>query len=304
MLLDRFKALLQDPPPAMAFEISEAGIAAARINGRAELEFRPFKPGTLSVSPMKENIVDPDDFTLAVRSLAGAQPARKRKDVALILPDYSARVVELDFDDFPSDPKAQLALLRLRLKRGLPFDVESAAVSYWAQPAADKKTEVVVAVAPLEIVSRYEAPFRAAGMYPGLVTTSSLAALNLVPATGLVAVAKLAGRVLSVMIANLGALRLVRCLELPSTDLEEVAGVLIPTFAFVEDNLGRKPERLMLCGFGARAGEAGRRFRDELGVEAEPLQSPLGTPGEHNAGLLGYLRSIGRNVQAEAAGKN
>ena len=35
MLLDRLKLLLQDPPPAMAFEISEAGIAAARIEARA-----------------------------------------------------------------------------------------------------------------------------------------------------------------------------------------------------------------------------------------------------------------------------
>ena len=51
-------------------------------------------------------------------------------------------------------------------------------MSYCAQPAADKKLDVVVAVAPLEIVARYEAPFRAAGMNPGLVTTSCLAALR------------------------------------------------------------------------------------------------------------------------------
>ena len=31
----------------MAFEISEAGIAAARIGARAELDFHPLKPGTL-----------------------------------------------------------------------------------------------------------------------------------------------------------------------------------------------------------------------------------------------------------------
>jgi Tfp pilus assembly PilM family ATPase len=48
------------------------------------------------------------------------------------------------------------------------------------QPAEGKKFDVVVVVAPLEVISRYEAPFRAAGMNPGLVTTSSLAALNLV----------------------------------------------------------------------------------------------------------------------------
>ena len=34
---------------------------------------------------------------------------------------------------------------------------------------------------------------------------------------------------------------------------------------------------------------------EELGVEVEPLRSPLGTPGENNAGLMGYLRSVARN---------
>ena len=62
----------------MAFEISEAGIAAARIGARAELDFQPLKPGTLSVSPLKENVLDPDEFAAAVRALAGAQAARKR----------------------------------------------------------------------------------------------------------------------------------------------------------------------------------------------------------------------------------
>src|SRR2546430_2117624 len=113
-MLDPIKALLIDPPPAMAFEVSEAGIAAARITSRAELDFQPFKPGTLSVSPVKENVEDPDEFVMTVRSLSATQAARKRKDVAIILPDYSARISVLDFDQFPSDPKEQATLIRFR----------------------------------------------------------------------------------------------------------------------------------------------------------------------------------------------
>ena len=69
-MLDKLKSLLQDPPPSMAFEISEAGIAADRIGARAELEWHPLKSGTLAVSPLKENVVDSDEFTSAVRALA------------------------------------------------------------------------------------------------------------------------------------------------------------------------------------------------------------------------------------------
>jgi type IV pilus assembly protein PilM len=280
----------------MAFEISEAGIAAARISSRAELEFRPLKPGTLSVSPLKENVVDPDEFAMAVRALSGTQAAgRKRKDVALILPDYSTRVAVLDFDEFPDDPKEQLSLIRFRIKRSVPFDVESAVVSYFAQPPVEKKVDVVSVVAPLEIVARYETPFRMAGMVPGFVTTSAIAALELAPEDGLSVIAKITGHALSVLVRQGGALKLVRCVELPSNALDDVAAVLLPTFVYVEDNLGARPGKLILCGFGPQMDEAQHRFSEELGVETEPLRSPLGTPGENNAGLLGYLRSIARN---------
>jgi type IV pilus assembly protein PilM len=294
-MFDSLKSLLEDPPPAMAFEVSEAGIAAARIGARAELAFVPLRAGTLAVSPVKENVIDPDEFVAAVRSLAGTQAARRRKDAALILPDFSARISVLDFDNFPKDPKEQASLIRFRLKRSVPFDVETAALSYWAQPGSKGKTDVVVVMAPLEIVSRYEAPFRTAGMKPGLVTTSSLAALELAPEAGLSVLAKLSGRVLTVLVREGIQLKLVRCLELPSASLEDIAAVLVPTFVYVEDNLGRRAEKLYLCGFGADEQEAEIAFGVELGVEVEPLRSPLGTPGENNAGLLGYLRSIAKN---------
>src|SRR3982750_3210584 len=134
MFLDKLKAVFQEPPPAMAFEISEAGIAAARIGARAELDFYPLKPGTLSISPLKENVIDPDEFTMAVRAVANSQSSRKRKDVALILPDFCTRMAVVDFDSFPSDPKEQGSLVRFRVKRSVPFDVDSAAVSYFPQP--------------------------------------------------------------------------------------------------------------------------------------------------------------------------
>jgi len=293
VFLDKFKSLLEDPPPATAFEISQDGIAAARIASKTELEFQPFKPGVVTVSPLQENVVDPAGFLEAVKALGAAQ--MKRKDAALILPDYCARLAVLDFDNFPTDPKEQAALVRFRLKRSVPFDVESAALSFCAQPAIEKHVDVVVATMPLEILSPYEAPFRAVGLNPGLVTVSSLAALDLAPDTGLNVMAKLSRNVLSLLVREKGRVKLARCLELASPGLDDISSVLLPTFVYVEDNLGGRAERLLLCGFGARTDEAQRRFQEELGVEVEPVRSPLGTPAETNAGLLGYLRSIARN---------
>jgi len=128
-----------------------------------------------------------------------------------------------------------------------------------------------------------------------LVTVSSLAALDLAPDGGINLMAKLSGHVLSLLVRDKGTLKLARCLELPSPELDDVLAVLLPTLVYIEDNLGGRAERLLLCGFGARTEEAQRRFQEELAVEVEALRSALGTPGEGDAGLLGYLRSIARN---------
>ncbi|HUI79870.1 MAG TPA: hypothetical protein VLY24_18215 [Bryobacteraceae bacterium] len=279
----------------MAFEVSEAGIAVARIGSKAEVEFRPLKPGVLSVSPVKENVIDADEFSMAVRRLVAGQGARKRKDAALILPDFSTRITVLDFDEFPSDAKEQLSLVRFRLKRSVPFDVEAAAVGFWPQPGAHKRCDVLVVMAPIEIVARYEAPFRAAGLNPGFVTTSSMAALELAPEAGLSVLAKITGQALTVIVRDKSAIKLARCLEVASQELEDIAAVLLPTFVYVEDNLSGRVENLILCGFGADSDEAQRRFTEELSVPVDVLRSPLGVPGENDAGLLGYLRSIAKN---------
>jgi type IV pilus assembly protein PilM len=295
-LLDSLSVVLQNPPPSMVFELSEAGVALARLGPKTELDFRPLKPGALALSPLKDNVMIPDDLSQAVREMAPRNgKSKSKRDVALILPDYSVRVAVLDFDTLPSDSKEQLALIRFRLRKSVPFDVESAAISYYPQPGAGKKFDVVVAMAPLEVISPFEAPFRAAGLNPGLVTTSALAALNLVEAGGITVVAKVTGATLTVMVLEQGRLKLVRCLEVRANDIAEIGADLYPTFIYVEDNFGAKAERLLLCGFGERMETARSQFHGELGVEVEPVRSPLTTPGENDAGLLGYLSSVGRN---------
>lgn len=285
----RLSSWLKDPPPACVFELSEAGIAAAATASLPEIAFHPLPPGVLSVSPLHDNVLMPDSLAAAVK--AAALPNGKRRAAALILPDNCVRVSVLDFDGFPADPKEQLPLVKFRIKKSVPFDVEAAAVSYWPQPSGGKKMDVVAAVAPLEIIARYEAPFRAAGLDPGLVTTSSLAMLHLYSGRELAVIAKLSGRVLSLIVADGATLKLVRCLELPRPSLADIAADLYPTFVFAEDQLSRKAQRLLLCGFGALAEEARSQFHAELDIPVDLIASRLGTPGEGNAGLLGYLQS-------------
>jgi type IV pilus assembly protein PilM len=245
----------------------------------------------VQVSPLKDNITDPEAFTQAVASFAnGLPPAKKPRPAALILPDFAARLQVLDFDTFPSNAEEQHALVRFRMKKAIPFDMESAALSFYQQPSSSKKVEVVAASMSLEITGRYEAPFRACGFHPGLVTTSALAALNLAPLTGLNVVAKLSGGSLTVLILDGPSLRLVRCVELEEGSTGEMAAILHPTLVYVEDELKRRPDRLLLCGFGPDTSRLAADWQHEFGLPAEGLQSSFGTPARWNVGLLGYLQ--------------
>jgi hypothetical protein len=151
----------------------------------------------------------------------------------------------LDFDTFPAKPEDQLPLLQFRLKKILPYDIDSAAISYVTQPLNKfGKHEVVAVATPLEVVARYEAPFRAANVHAGVVTISHLAMLDLVPPQGVTIVAKLSGDLITVMAVENGVLRLARSLELSERTLDEIAADLYPTFAYCEDSLGSRPEAI------------------------------------------------------------
>ena len=285
--------LLKDPPPAYAFEVSEAGIAFAKTAGEPEIQFQSLDPGVLSISPVHDNVQQPELFAQLVNALVPANGNRKRR-AALILPDYCARVAVLDFDSFPSGHEEQRALVRFRMKKSVPFDVETAAVSYHAQPhsANDKRIDVVVAIMAPEIVSRYEEPFRAAGYVPGLVTTSALAMLNLLEPSGVALVVKLNGKTLTAVVLDGAVLKLVRCVDIESADRDEIEGVIHPTIAYIEDELKKTPQHILLCGMGADGGEIGSGWRSDFGVTVETLRSRYGMPGPANAGLLGYLESL------------
>jgi len=286
-------SFLKDPPPTHAFELSEMGISFVRVAEPSGGSFTPFEPDVLLVSPIHDNIQQSQVVEHHILSIAPPNGHRKRR-AALILPDYCARIAVLDFDNFPSDPDEQLALLRFRMKKSVPFDVDSAVLSYAAQPRGREgaKIEVLAAVMASEIVGRYEAPFRAAGFHPGMVTTSSLAALNLMTPDHITMLVKLSGRILSVLVLDRSAVRLARCVELDGTRIDEIESVLHPTVAYIEDELKDKPRRLWLCGFGSESVEFAQRWQDEWGVSVEPLRSRFGTPGRNNAGLLGYLESV------------
>lgn len=288
-ILDSITSLLQDPPPEFAFEISASGIAMSRTRPPATVQYSAFAEGVLQPSPIKENIADMPAFFAAVTKLVPASGGRR--NTALILPDSAMRLAVLEFDNLPEKDEERMALVRFRLKKTVPFDVEAASVSYHVQPG----NKVLVAVTPAEVIAQYEQPFRNAGLHPGVVTPAALALLELLPASGSYLVAHQNSGTLSVLVIGNGMLTLARSLELSAdASLEEIASDLYATRVYVEDQAGTRPDRLYLAGFGSAANRVSSHLTSELDVEVEIV------PDQH-PGLAGYLRSLSPSAVKKVA---
>ncbi len=291
-MLDQIKAILKDPPPEFAFEIAADGITMSRTRPPAALQHVVLPAGVLVPSPVKDNVLDAGAFAEAVAKLIPPAASRGRRTAALILPDNSVRLAVLDFETLPDKEEDRLALIKFRLRKTLPFDVDDAALSYHVQ--GGKK--VLAAVAPVEVMARYEAPFRAAGLQPGLVTCSSLAMMDLLPVKGSLLVAHHSPGALSVLAINQGVVTLTRSLELAvaADPLEEISADLYPTLVYLEDQTGTRPDKLLLVGFGAAAHVAATRLAVELDIPVESLDEP-------HPGLAGYLQSLAPDAKRMAA---
>jgi len=260
-------------PPA-AVEIAPEGILAAAIPGPGQppvYAFQPLPPGSLLPGIGEPNLRAPEAIAAAIRTALGDVSARTRS-VTLILPDTVVRVFVLDFDSLPPKPAEAFPVLRFRLRKMVPFDVEHAGVSY--QVLSESKTEckVLAAIIPGPILAEYEAAVRAAGYEPGAVLPASLAALEASDSTqALDAVmgANLSAIALTTFIMNGRSLLLYRTVDLPADHahrVEEVQRGIAVAAAYFEDKLLVRPTRLHYAGIGGAQNFAGILADPELEV--------------------------------------
>jgi type IV pilus assembly protein PilM len=144
-------------------------------------------------------------------------------------------------------------VLRFRLRKMVPFDVEHAGLSYQVLTESRDEIKVLAAVIPGPILAEYEDVARQAGYEPGAVLPSSLAALAGVDSMEAVLAANLSGLALTTVIANGNDLLLYRTVELPENPelrVEEVRRGIAVASAYFEDKLLARPRLLHYSGDG------------------------------------------------------
>ncbi|HEY1679683.1 MAG TPA: hypothetical protein VGG04_18345, partial [Candidatus Sulfotelmatobacter sp.] len=212
--------------------------------------------------------------------------------------DAAVRVMLVEFDSLPSDHDEALGVVRFRLKKSLPFDVEKAKVSYHAQKLKDE-VRVVAAVALGSVMEDYEAAFRDAGFNPGVVLPSTLAAIGAASASRPTMVIKVDAHTTSIAILNQDQLQLFRTLENSrgvTITGEQLAEEVFPSVVFFQDTYHLDIQQIYVAGL-PESGGAAPALKSQTGADVQELVSSaqLGTasagsvPRWRMAGVVGAL---------------
>ena len=239
-------------PPA-AVEITPEGVLAAAIPAPGQppaYAYQALPPGALLPGIGEPNLRAPEAIVHAIRTTLG-QVSPRTKAVTLVVPDSVVRVFVLDFDSLPAKPVEVYPVLRFRLRKMVPFDVEHAGLSYQVLAQNRNECRVLVGVLPGMILAEYEDAVRAAGYEPGAVLPSSLATLEVINLMEAVLIANMSPLALTTTIVNGQDLLLYRTLDLPEEPilrLDEVRRGIAVAAAYYEDKLGGRPKQLHFAG--------------------------------------------------------
>jgi len=245
------------PHPHLAIEFSPDRMAAARWKGTSVDDFtvETLPPAALVPSAVEPNIMNASAVKSAMANIVSRLRARDQ-DVALILPDPVVRVFVQHFDEFPRSPQEAIPMLRWKLKKSIPFDADETVISFMRQPAREKGVDIVTALARLRIVREYEALAEGANVHPGVIVSSSLAAISLLEDKKATLLARLSGVALTTVIVRGGVLCGYRCTELPAHSGDITPQMLLeeiyPVAAYYQDTWGEGIGSVRVAGLGAR----------------------------------------------------
>ena len=270
--------------PRLACEIAADRVLVGRLaeDGRSleTCAARELAPGCVIPDLVEGNLRRRDEVREAIQAVLSGVAGRSH-DLIAVVPDAAVRVVLLEFDTLPGDSEEAASVVRFRLKKSLPFDVDKAKVSYHAQKASDG-VRVVAAVALASVLEDYEAAFRDAGFSPGVVVPSMLAALGAAEGQRPTLVVKVDARTTSIAILNGELLQLFRTLENTrgvTITGEQLAEEVYPSVVFFQDTYHLNIEKIFVAGISDLGGAA-PALQAQTGAEVQELVSFLAVGSE------------------------
>lgn len=169
--------------PGIACEISRQFFSVARVDPR-----RSHRVDGFAVENIPQGLVEPSLTEPSVRSIqelgkiiratltkAGVSTSR----ISLAIPDACARVAIHPFETLPSKREEKTELLKWKLKKTIPYDIDDSHLSFMEQRTETGKNHVITANIHKEVLAQLEEVFESLGIHVGFVTLSTFAAYEL-----------------------------------------------------------------------------------------------------------------------------
>jgi type IV pilus assembly protein PilM len=265
------------PHPQVALEISPERVAGARFTRTGSLNgfaIENLPAGALVPSAVETNLVNAAAIKSAVSSVC-ARLGAKEEDVALLLPDPVIRVFVQHFDDFPRSAQEAMPMLRWKLKKSVPFEVDETLLSYMRQAPRVDGVDVVTAIARLRIIREYEGLAELATLRPGVVLSITLAAISILEDQRPTLLARVSGTSLTTAIVREGVLAGYRCTELPTHAATVTPQMLLeevfPLAAYYQDTWQEGIQAVRVAGLGKRLQEFVQPLEDEFKCDVRSL---------------------------------
>ncbi|HUL34992.1 MAG TPA: hypothetical protein VL128_13995 [Candidatus Eisenbacteria bacterium] len=265
------------PHPGLAIEIAPERVAAARFSRAGSVEgfaVEALPAGAVVPSAIETNIVNAAAVKTAMSNLAQTLKM-KDEDAALLVPDPVIRVFVQHFDEFPRSAEEATPMLRWKLKKSVPFEVDETLLSFMRQQPRGDGVDVVTAIARLRIIKEYEAMLDGIDVRPGVVLSSTLAAISLLEDHKPTLLARLSGTSLTTAIVREGVLAGYRCTELPAAVSQITPQMLLeevfPLAAYYQDTWQEGIQAVRVAGLARRLPEFVRPLQDEFQCDVGSL---------------------------------
>jgi Tfp pilus assembly PilM family ATPase len=299
-------------------EVGQMALRAARLKrGRIEMVGSAELPaGVLLDSFIEPNVADMPAFVDALKRLLGSL-GRRGGGVGVALPDYVSRVSVMDFDSLQGKEEETGRMIRWRLKKLIPFDVDQAELRYQYlgrfRFGEKEQHRFLVSIIRSEILSQYEAAFREAGARASRVGIASFAVWNLfhdhvmkeAGDAANFALMNILGGKMTVIVFDHGLPHFMRLKDLGKLDPEtgggpsvtRIARELTASLTFYKENYGHVPVgRVFVAGdFAGAGGLAGELGRNSV-LEVRTLDMEKVVEG--GSGLAAYSAACGAAAES------
>ena len=171
--------------PKLAIELESKSLALVRLKakrrGRPEIEgfhVQPLEAQDVPATIFEQSHDEPSRLGETLRGVfekVGIRPGK----ISLVLPDNLAKLSLLALPERPPSRKQLEELIRYKIRRGVPFKIADATMSYQLLPGEGRGVGVFVALIRRALVERYEHVLEALGARPGLIDLCTPNLLNL-----------------------------------------------------------------------------------------------------------------------------